>query len=154
MHLNSSSRDWSLLGWAVVWFLLAGLMVFRGFQHRQEIESFKKMAAITTGIVTSASAGHQSRDEAEPPSISYSFTVNGKDYTGESEEYIPEGDSVNIRYTPSDPSQNLSVNHNENKISSILVVLFCGGAGGFLFMNSYSEKTAKISQKENLKNLK
>lgn len=148
MDLKSSNRDWSLLGWAVVWLLLAGLTAYHGFQYRHEIDSFKRMAATTTGVVTSASQGYQSRDDAEPPSISYRFEVNGAEYTGESEEFIPEGDSVQIRYTPNNPSQNLSESHNENSRFEILGVLFCGGIGLFLFMNGYSERTAKLVMKD------
>jgi hypothetical protein len=144
MYSKSNNRDWSLLGWSVVCLLLAGLMAYRGFQHREELDSFKRMAATTTGVITSASEGHQSRDDAEPPSISYRFTVNGKEYTGDSEEYIPEGDSVRIRYAPNDPDRNLSANHNENGTSSFFSTILFVAIGGFLLMIGYSETTAKM----------
>jgi hypothetical protein len=153
MHSKSNNRDWSLLGWSVVWLLLAGLMTFQNYQHRQEIESFKKSSAITTGVVTSASEGYQSHDEAEPPLISYRFTVNGRDYTGESEEFIPEGDSVKIRYAPNDPDKNLSINHNEQSENRYFISILCTGIGIYLFINGYSDKTAKLIQKNKFEKL-
>jgi hypothetical protein len=153
MSGKSSNRDWSMLGWAVVLFSLAILTVYRGFESRKELETFERTAVTVTGVVTSASMGFQSRDEAEPPSISYEFTVNGKEYTGNSQDYIPKGNTVEIRYLPKDPSTNLSVDHNESPETFVLLPILFGGIGMYLFMFGFSDKTAKLAGRGNLEKI-
>jgi hypothetical protein len=137
------NRDWSKLGWAVVWIGWACLAVYRGFEHRREIRQFQASAETTEGVVTSAFPGFKSRDEAEPPEIEYEFEVNGRTYTGSSELYIPEGDPVEVRYSPSNPNENLAVGHRDGFANYMLLAVFMGGFGVWLAMVGYSPETAK-----------
>ena len=143
MNGETSKRNWLFLGWAVVCLSLAILILFHHIQDRQEMESFQRTAVTTTGLVTSASPGFQSRDDGEPPSISYRFTIKGKEYTGDSEEFIPEGDPVEIRYDPTDPNTNFSASHKHKSLMwNTLLILVCG-IGVFLFIAGFNEKTAR-----------
>jgi hypothetical protein len=143
ISLIMQERDWSKLGWAVVWLVLTVLVIIQGLGYRSEIRDIQKNGITVEGIVTSSFPGFKSRDDAEPPRTDYEFEYNGRTYSGSSELYIPEGESLEVRYLQRDPRKSFAVGHREGFDYYIITSLFMGGFGIFLFMAGYSEETAR-----------
>lgn len=143
-----SQRDWSGLGWAAGFFACTLLMVM---SHSQLLGRFQKVARTSReveAVVTSAMPGWRSRDDGEPPSITFSFEVNGRSYEGNGEMYVPEGESVMIRYSPSNPSESWVVGDELNWSSLSILPILSLLASGVCFMTSFSEKTLRMMNPE------
>lgn len=96
-------RDWSKLGWAVVWLGWSALLFIDVFQEKNELESRKSSFAIAKGSVTDAWGGGDDSHEVE-----YEFKVKGVRYTGTSYIRGDIGESIDIRFDPSDPSNSVA----------------------------------------------
>ena len=142
-------RNWQLLGWATVLMIGAALVMFHGIQERQEFQRIQLRGKTAIGEVTHAEKGWGSRDDGEPPYIEFKFTVDGTEYTGASQRYIPEGKSVQIKYLPSNPNKNLVRGDKGRFSDAIFLALIPAGAGILLGMGGYSEATAKLVIREN-----
>lgn len=112
--------------------------------EREENRSFRKFAETTTGIVTSAYPGFKSRDDGEPPFIEYRFSVDGREYTGSSEDYVPEGDEVEILFLPSDPSNNQSMDNIDQYKYTFIWTLFFGVFTIICFALGFNSNSHKL----------
>ena len=78
---------------------LAVLLIFLAIK---KWKNFEKNGSKVEGVVTSAVDG----GERMPSEARYKFHVEGREYSGSSKHYIPEGKRVLVSYLLSDPSEN------------------------------------------------
>ncbi len=144
-----TKRDWSRLGWSVVFVALGLMQLFYYFQARKNLQEFGKLAIAAEGVVTFARQGWRSRDDGEPPYIRYRFQArDGREYSGESEVYVPEGEKVIVNYLPRDPATNHAVGGEDRGEYKLLMFVILVFFGLIEFMYGFSDATLRMMSSE------
>jgi hypothetical protein len=143
---HNSIRSWDRLACAVVFTLWAMECVYYSVEQWEISRRFQH-SSTAVGIVTSASPGWKSRDDAESAHVEYRFkTDDGVEHSGASTTFFSEDEPVEVEYLPSDPYYNRIKGTNPSR-SRIVDSLFIAGLmilfGGFLLLTGYSDKTAR-----------
>jgi hypothetical protein len=129
------------------------LCVYYSVEEWQISRRFRH-SSTAIGIVISAQPGWKSRDDGESPYTEYRFkTDDGIEYTGaSSHEFIPEGETAEVEYMPSDPYFNRIKGTNAPRAKIVNYLFFAGLLiffGGYLLLTGYSDKTARnVGDKE------
>lgn len=139
-----SQRDWAGLGWAGGFFVCTLLMVLSYSQILSKFQGESLGSREGEAVVTSAMRGWQSRDDGEPPFVSYRFEVDGRSYVGTGGVYTPEGQLVRIRYSPSNPSNSWVVGDEPDWSSFAILPILGLFATGACFMLSFNQKTFRM----------
>jgi hypothetical protein len=123
---NASRKRW-MIGLSIVAVLLAYAAASDSVKHYKR---FNKADRLATGHVVESDPGTPGHagpdgDAGDPASSHYQFKVGEKVYDGWTDYELAEGDTIRVRYNPSDPR----FSHADDDDTGFAKVLFVWGIG-------------------------